>query len=278
MQGRLMSMTTNRADVELWLSTIRTEGSRLASMPADQLGASIPSLADWTVERVVRHVGRVHRWVTNLLAAPADADPAEASKAAASLPRGPDCLAVYRDSLDEMVAALSGDDPERPVASFVGQSNVAFWLRRQTHEIAVHRIDAADAVHAAGGPTPDQLDRYAAADGVGEWIEVFAATRYAQKGGQVDPLLAGRTIGFVATDIEDETTNRWALHFEHSQPTWEARRESDAHVSAARDADATITAPSEPLLLALWRRRPLDVTTISGDVDVAAKLIDTFRF
>lgn len=292
-QNRAMAPTvTNR---ELWLGTIRTEGDRLASMPPEALDAPVPSIPGWTVERVVRHVGKVHRWVNGLLTAPVDADPDAVAVAAPSLPRGPDCLPAYRDALDAVVAELEAADPGRATASFLGPTQVRFWIRRQAHEVSVHRVDAADAVHAAGGPPPEPLDPTAACDGVGEWAEVFVGTRHRQTGGTIDPVLAGHTIGLVATDVAPTVTGQWMLSFDSGDQAPSPRSNGDGQTLAAgtdpwappgrqrtdpspATASVTLSASAGPLLLTLWRRRPIDTVEIAGDRSLAATLLDTMRF
>jgi uncharacterized protein (TIGR03083 family) len=259
-------MASTVATRELWLRTIRAEGDRLAAMPADLLDAPVPSVDGWTVERVVRHVGKVHRWVSGLLTAPPDADPDVVAAAAPSLPRGPACLPAYREALDAVVGHLGAADPDREAASFVGPTQVRFWLRRQAHEVSVHRIDAADAVEAAGGPEPAPLGKTAAADGIAEWVEVFAATRHAQIGGAVDPLLVGHTFAFVPIDVDEA---RATLRFDHDA----AARERDG-----ADADVVVAASAHDLLLTLWRRRPIDTVTVDGDHRLVAALLDSMRF
>lgn len=268
---------TNR---DLWLDTIRTEGDRLAAMPPEFLDAHVPALPDWTMERVVRHVGKVHRWVTGLLTAPVGADPDEVAAAAASLPRGPDCLPAYRETLDAVITELAAADPDRDTASFLGPTDVRFWIRRQAHEVSVHRVDAADAVHAAGGAPPAPLDPTAAADGVGEWVEVFAGTRHFQIGGTLDKTLAGRTIGLIATDADPSITGRWTLSFDSAEAGPSARYDgpSATSVAPAVPAHVTLSAPAEALLLTLWRRRPVDSVDVDGNRQLAATLLDTMRF
>lgn len=256
----------------MWLEGIRIEGDRLAAMPATYLDAPVPSLPDWTTERVIRHVGKVHRWVSGLLAAEHDADPDAVAQAAPSLPRGPACLDAYREALDAVVADLRDTDPDRDTASFVGPTQVRFWIRRQAHEVAVHRVDAADAVHAAGGPAPAALDPVVAADGVAEWVEVFAATRHAARGDTFGPDLVGRSFGFVATDVADAA---WCLDLDIDS---DSGRHGATWRADAAGADVTIAGPAADLLLTLWRRRPLETVTVDGDRHLAVTLLDAMRF
>ena len=69
------------------LVMLQTEGMRLAAMPADALGAPVPTVPGWTLEQVVRHTGKVHRWV------------------AATLAAGPDRLAQRQAKAQEELAA-----------------------------------------------------------------------------------------------------------------------------------------------------------------------------
>lgn len=265
---------------DLWLRTIRTEGARVADMPADVLDVGVPSLPGWTLERVVRHLGRVHRWVTGLLAAPLDADAAAIGAAAAALPRGPECLPAYAEALDAMATALQRADPGRAVASFRGPADVAFWCRRQAHELSVHRVDAADAVHAAGGPAPEPLDVRAASDGVDEWLRVFVTGR---PGGDDEPVAwAGRTFGFSTTSPDRRTdgpARRWSLTYDAAGCASVTESVSDSHDDTpTTPLTAQLVGPSPGLLLTVWRRRPLDTLTVTGDAEAAAELLDALRF
>jgi uncharacterized protein (TIGR03083 family) len=253
------------------LDILRAEGARLAAMPADFLDAPVPSLPDWTVERVVRHTGKVHQWVAGLLAAPPDVDAAAVSAALPGIPRGPECLPVYRSALDGVVAALSAHDPDRPVASFVGVDDVRFWCRRQAHEVTVHRIDAADAVHAAGGPTPDPIEPAGARDGIDEWLHVFVATRHAQRFGTFDAALYGRIVAINAGDDAG-----WTIRFAEDGTGCDISRAASR--SALDVADARLAGAPEAVLLTCWRRRPLDTLDLRGDRGVAEVFHETLRF
>lgn len=254
-------------DTGTLLGAVATEGARVAALPIERLDAPVPGLTDWTVERVVRHLGRVHRWVTGLLAAPGDADPATVSAAAPSLPRGPACLEAYADSLDQMLASFATAAPDRPVASFAGPADVAFWARRQAHEVTVHRVDAQDAVHAAGGAPPAPLDPPVAADGVGEWLEVFAS---AQRPPASSPL-RGRRIECAVTDPV-RGPSRWVLHYTQDGTGSTARAPAGVDTPQVR-----LAGPAGTLLLTLWRRRPLETVSVTGQVALAAALLDTVR-
>lgn len=253
-----------------------TEGDRLAAVDPDRLDAPVPTLEGWTVERVVRHVGRVHRWATRLLEADAEADPDAMAQAAPSLPRGPECLPAYRSARDDLLAVCDRVDPERPVASFLGPARAAFWIRRQAHELTVHRLDAQDAVHAAGGPPPDPMDPVAAGDGVAEWLEVFAASVGSPQGEEQEPLW-GRRIAVAARGEDGSVLSRRLLAWTAAPGAPGPSVETPDPTTDPEHPDVTLDGPAGALLAVVWRRRPLDTVTVEGDPAVARALLDAVR-
>jgi uncharacterized protein (TIGR03083 family) len=236
----------------------------------------VPTLPDWTVERVVRHVGKVHHWVAGCLRLPAGADMADAP-APASLPSGPDCLPAYRAALHEVLAELLARDPAQPSPTFVGPGTVGWWLRRQAQEVSVHRVDAHDAVHAAGGPPPTPLPVDAAADGIDEWASVFLAIRFQQRFGALPAELAGRSIHVHGTDDPAPPDGaEWLIRFASADAGAEAPAVEVATTHAK--GDVALRGPADDLLLVLWRRRPLDLVDVVGDRSVAEALLDVARF
>jgi uncharacterized protein (TIGR03083 family) len=252
-------------DADRHLALLLTEGERLAAMPADALDAPVPTVEGWTLERVVRHTGKVHQWVTATVGAGPDADLAAVAADLPGIPRGPESLPAYREALHQVHAALAECPPDAPVATFVGSGTVGFWCRRQAHEVAVHRVDAADAVHAAGGPEPEPLASDGAVDGIDEWITVFLATRWNQRFGAFPDELASRSVHVHSTDAPGE----WTLGF--GDDGLEVRTE---HTKA----DVALRGSAEALLLALWRRRSLSTIEVLGDHAVAERLLDVARF
>ncbi|MCX5045820.1 maleylpyruvate isomerase N-terminal domain-containing protein [Aldersonia sp. NBC_00410] len=247
------------APLETLARTLRAEGDRIAAMPADRLDAPVPTVPGWTLENVVRHTGRVHRWVVTRLDADPDGDPAPA---APSLPHGPECLAAYRESLDAVIERLSAVDPATPAQSFIGRQTVGWWIRRQAHEVTVHRFDAADAVHAAGGPAPAAADPVSAADGIDE----LTALMYRHRMPELPESLHGKTIHIHGTDTPDA---EWLLELGP-----DGVRTRHGHEKAT----VALRGTAEELLLLLWRRRELSTVTVFGDEQVAADFLDCTRF
>jgi uncharacterized protein (TIGR03083 family) len=254
-------------DTARHLELLRIEGERLAAVPADALDAPVPTLGDWTVERVLRHTGKVHRWVATTVAAGGEGD---LSAPLESLPRGADCLPAYREALESVVAELGARDPAEPAMTFAGPGDVAFWARRQAHEVAVHRVDAADAIGAAGGAGPDPLAVDGAADAVDEWASLFLATRWGQRFGALPDDLVGRTVHIHGTDDPAPPDGaEWLF-------TFTAGGVDVATVHAK--GDVALRGPVEDLLLTLWRRRPLATLDVLGDTALARRVLDLARF
>jgi len=248
------------------LALLLKEGDRLASMPVDSLDAPVPSIEGWTVEKVVRHTGRVHRWVASMLQAGPEGTPAEV----ATLPKGPDCLLAYRDALNQVVHQLKRLEGDEPTQTFTGIQPSRFWHRRQAQEVSVHRMDAADAVHAAGGVAPDPFAADQAADGIDEWTRFFLAVRWNMRHGAFPDDVIGRTIHIHGTDDPAPVDGaEWLLTFGSEGVEVEA-----SHAKG----DVALRGSSQDLLLALWRRRPLESIDIVGDRDLAVRVLDIARF
>jgi uncharacterized protein (TIGR03083 family) len=251
------------------LEILRHEMGQLAAVEPEMLAAPVPTLEDWNVERVVRHVGKIHQWVIGMLdlgpdQAMGDAPPLE------PMPKGPDCLPAYREAADALLAKLEADDPDRTCLNFAGVGTVAFWMRRQAQEVSVHRVDAQDAVHAAGGPRPAVLAADGAADGIDEWARFFLAERWAQRVGELPGDLAGHTVHIHGTDDPAPTDGaEWLLTFTPNTVEVEA-----THAKG----DVALRGPANDLLLALWRRRPLSSLDVIGDGAFADRLLDVARF
>lgn len=257
-------------DAARHLELLRTEGDRLASMPAAHLGAPVPSMDDWTVERAIRHTGKIHQWAAAVIGAGPGVDVGNVAGDLPGIPAGPGCLPAYRQALTDVVHELEQRDPEEEAWTFAGTGSVAFWCRRQAHETAVHRMDAADAVAAAGGPDPEPFAVDGAADAVDEWAGFFLATRWGQRNGSLPEDLAGRTIHIHGTD--DPAPSDGA--------EWFIRIGADGVEVETIHAkgDTALRGSAQDLLMTLWRRRPLDTLDVIGDQALAERLLDVARF
>jgi uncharacterized protein (TIGR03083 family) len=254
-------------DPQRHLEILAAAGDRLASVPADALGAPIPSIPGWTVEDVVRHCGEIHQWAAGVMQLPLDGD---LRSVRYEMPTGADCLPAYRDALALLTQTLTVRPADTEVLSFIGPVPLSFWIRRQAHEVSVHRYDAEAGVAAAGGPAPAPFAVDEAADGVDEWASTFLSVRFAQRFGDFPEALAHRSIHLHGTDPEPPVDGcEWLISF------------GDDRVEVAAThakGDVALRGPAEDLLLVMWRRRPLDALEVIGDRSVAEILLDVATF
>jgi uncharacterized protein (TIGR03083 family) len=223
-------------DEELF-AVLTADQARLVATPADALGTTVPECPEWTVEQLVSHVGRVHRWATKLLLA----DPPEDSG-----PRGLALTARGPAILDELatVAAAAVDELRRrsldePAYAWGHLRTRRFWLRRLANETAVHRADADSAVG-----RPMAVDPALASDGIDEYFGEFFPLLGSNPLALADGADA-RTLHVHCTDVAGE----WLLTF--SPDGFDVQREHAKGDVAARGA-------ASDLLLALWGRRKPD--------------------
>ena len=251
------------------LEILRRETTLVGEIDPGSLAAPVPTLEDWNVERVVRHLGKIHQWALGML----DLEPGQTMDdiaPMAGVPKGPDSLPAYRDAAGALLERLAAEDPDRSCLNFAGVGTVAWWMRRQAQEVAVHRVDAHDAVHAAGGPAPDPLAADGAADGIDEWARFFVAQRWAQRVGTLPDDLTGHTVHIHGTnDPAPADGAEWLLTFGTDGVEVEA-----THAKG----DVALRGSTNDLLLALWRRRPLTDLDVIGDAAFAQRLLDAVRF
>lgn len=216
------------ATPETWLSSVRADGAAMASAARLGMEADVPSCPGWTVETLLNHTGRVHRWAAATLA----------TKQAAPFPPRPD--EVTPEWLDEGVAELCGTlqatPPDAEVWNHLGAAPRAiFWYRRMANETAVHRWDA-ESAHAVTTP----IDSEVARGGIEEVFEVFLPRALAEK---TDASLGG-TLHLHATDGNGE----WLVRVEGGGATVTQEHEK---------ADLAIRGAASDLLLLLWGRLDL---------------------
>ncbi|MET0628421.1 MAG: maleylpyruvate isomerase family mycothiol-dependent enzyme [Acidimicrobiia bacterium] len=237
------------------LDAIARESAGLAQA-AERAGldAPVPSCPGWTVADLVEHIGNVQRWATRTVTTL----PTERISRSdmSEVPPPDELLAWFRAASAGLVDALAAADPSAPVWTFSGEHSVRFWFRRQAHEVAVHRWDAA---LAAGAVTP--IDATLAADGVGEWLDLSLA-----RGARGLAGLAGHgdTVHLHCTDTAPDVGGEWLVTLSGDATTVET-------VHAKGDVAARGTASD--LDLFVWGRRPAEVLDVFGD----AALLERFR-
>lgn len=232
-------------DPAAYLDVIAREGDALA-VAAEAAGhdAPVPGCPGWTVADLVWHTGEVlWFWAEVVEHRWADPSPYEEPER----PADPGALvAWYRDAVERVGLVLAGADPATPVWSWATDDATAAWVRRRVaQELAVHRWDAQSATAAGSEP----IDAELAADGIDELLEFFGGD------GPLD-----RSVHLHCTDTEGE----WLVT-------------ADGVTREHAKGDAAVRGPASDLLLALWRRRPLEGLEVLGDVAVAQQLLDRAR-
>jgi uridine kinase len=200
------------------------------------LGAEVPGCPGWRVADLAAHLGGVHIWARTAVA---EGRPTGVGDPP-SLDRD-DLVAWYRHSADDLVKVLAGADAADSAWTFGEPRTVAFWIRRQAHETAVHAHDlwAAEGDHYV-------VPTAAAADCVDEVVHVLWP-RQVRKEREVPPDAA---VELRAAD----TTDRWVL----GDPT-----------RTGLPVVGSVTGPAETLALLLWGRCTIGDPRLTIDGDLA---------
>lgn len=219
----------------------------------------VPTCPGWTLTQLLRHLGRGHRWVAQIVREQRDT-PLDPRAVEGGKPPGDaeGALEWVADGGRILLDAIAATGPDTPVWTALGPRPAAWWIRRRLHETTVHRADAAIALG-----VPYDLSADLAADGVTEWVELLVAP-----GGRGQrPLDEGTSLHLHATDVEAE----WTLH-----GTAEGVVFHPSHGAAS----TALRGPATDLLLAITRRRTVPETAVElfGDERVWQGWLDRTPF
>ncbi len=227
-------------------ATAREGAATARAAVAAGLDAPVPTCEGWVVADVLGHLGRVHRSVSEIIERHSPVIP---DVAIPKPPSGDAVVPFFQEGLDRVVAALGSVDPDEPLYSWSGDGTGRFYLRRMTHELAVHRFD----VEAAGG-TPGPFDSDMAVDGIDEFYDVlvpFSARRWER------PLPTG-TLHLHRTDGAGE---------------WLVQAVDGAVVTSHEHAkgDVAVRGGASDLFRFVWNRGRSDDLALFGDEAMARK-------
>lgn len=232
-------------DVDDYLAALDRDGQALAVAADGRLSAAVAPCPGWSMADLVWHTGVVHWfWCTVVEGQLSDPPSVRPDR-----PDDGDLLAWYADGLAGLMAMLRAADPSTPVWTWASQKDVAFVQRRMAQETAVHRWDAETA---AGSVR--RIEREVAVDGVDEFCSFFLALD-APGARPVDG-----SVHLHATDGDGE----WLL-----RPDGERFTVTRGH----EKGDVALRGPASDLLLALWRRLPLDVLDVVGQRAVGERFL-----
>jgi uncharacterized protein (TIGR03083 family) len=225
----------------------RSTALRAAVAGSSDTSVRIPSCPDWSLRELVEHITEVQFfWATAVTAGPADGPPAESISPTAS-----DLLGRAAEATDTLLSALRKAGPDRGCWTWWGDSDVPLTAgavaRHQVQEAAVHAYDAQDAV---GRPEP--LPSVVGIDGVDEFARVVLGTSGAWPGKPV----------------------RIGLHAEEGA-SWEFDLSGAGARAASGDGPVggALYGPASDLVLALYRRVPLDRLRVEGDRAAVEQLL-----
>lgn len=132
------------------LGQLASEGRRLAEV--FRLGSpetTVPGLV-WSAREVVLHTGAVHRCATDIVSRSLPTNEAGGSQAFAWSGSDETLTDWFLEGLDRLVECLDQAPADLQCFTFVpGTRARDFWIRRQAHETAIHRVD----VESAAGVT-----------------------------------------------------------------------------------------------------------------------------
>jgi uncharacterized protein (TIGR03083 family) len=227
----------------------------------------IPACPGWTLRQLATHVGRAHRWATQIVATRSDEFIEFRSVPDGKLPdglaeRGRWLTAGAARLLDALRAA--GDDP---VWAFGELLPAGFWARRMAHETLVH---CADAQLAAGDEV--SIPAEIAADAIDEWLTTMSGPHAGQPDLRASALVAGAALAVQATDPELGGRARWLI-----------RHAADGVQILTADtasADALLAGRAADVLLVLMRRMPAagGPARVSGDAGLLARWLEQTAF
>ena len=239
------------------------ENAALAALLDDaDLATPVPTCPEWTVEQLIRHVGRGDRWSAQIVAGQSmeaiDPRTVEGGKPPAGRAG---LIAWLRSGPRSLLDAVDATGPQTPVWTFLGPRPAAWWIRRRLHETLVHRADAALALGA-----PFDVDAAVAADAITEYLEraVIRADAEGPAGGD-RPVGDGQSLHLHATDPGLGAAGEWTIH---GRPDGIAVDQEHGHATTA------LRGPARDLLLAMVRRA--DTADLALDVFGEPDIWDTW--
>jgi uncharacterized protein (TIGR03083 family) len=229
------------------LDAIRVESERFAQAARGPFDARVPACPDWSLGDLVRHLGGV-QWFWSEIVRTRATDPKAIEQ---PIDRSEDeLLAWFGDVSGGLVNVLEATDPSTRIWSWAGgEQDVAWVRRRQAHEVAVHRWDAQSAVS-----RPEPIVSALAADGIDEFFEWMFDPA------DVEGSQASVAVRLAPTD---------------GDATWVVGVR-DGVIDLAADAtaiDVTARASTSDLLLLLWRRVGSDDVEVEGDRSALARFL-----
>lgn len=248
-----------------YLDMLLGDTEAIAALAAPALDRPVAAYQDWTLARLLQHLGGVQRWVTTIVAGRLQ-NPPETAMAEDAPPSDTAVNVWLVDGARALVSALEEAGPDTPVWTFGAEHTVGFWMRRMAHEAGLHRWDTEDAVapgHLIAGDMvvhhDEALRTARLIDAIDEVLTV-QLPRWARRHADQLPRLpeaAPRLALRCPKQRDDHGLARWVVTADGP----------DATVKRGRHpADLTVIGPPRDVWLAAYGRRRLsDGTEVEGD-------------
>jgi uncharacterized protein (TIGR03083 family) len=231
-------------ELDEYLPVLERTNRRFADAAAEAVlargwTAPVAGCPGWTLADLVWHLSEVQHFWTWIVRTRAP-DPSTYVEPH----RRPDdeLIGFFVAVATELETVLADADPAERVWTWAPRQDVAFVLRRQVQEATVHTVDV-EQVLGDVRPIPAEVGL----DGLDEWLEVMVPGRLPD-----GPPEDAHPVVFHAVDADAERTL-----FPGTKPF----------------PIAALTGNAGDLLLAVWRRIPLEVLTVDGDPLQAAAMI-----
>ncbi len=162
------------ADRSGFVDPLAVESARFREVVAAADPATrVPSCPDWSADDLLWHLTEVQLFWAEICRGPV-LDDAGAEAVEESTPQRPAGRTALLDlsalATDRLVAALRAGAPTDPTWSWLApDQTLGFSMRRQAHEVLVHRVDA----ELVAGVDVSPVDPALAADGVDELLRVM---------------------------------------------------------------------------------------------------------
>ncbi|WP_416973228.1 maleylpyruvate isomerase N-terminal domain-containing protein [Streptomyces sp. 4F14] len=230
---------------------LRVAGLRAVVSSGTDLTTVVPTCPDWSLEDLMRHVGGALGWVERMVRArsaerlPEVVAPQFAGDAAA-------LDAWLAETGHGVVGALREAGAEAPVWTWTwaARAGSGFWARRMAHELTVH---GADAAFAAGARY--EVAAEVAADTLDEWLDIVVWVQRNMPHAAAEELGEGArgSLHLHATDVPGA---EWLVEWGPGGVAWRRAHEK---------ADVAMRGPLTDVMLAFYRRLPLDAVEVVGE-------------
>jgi uncharacterized protein (TIGR03083 family) len=233
------------------------------------LSVTVPTTPDWTLARLLRHVGGNLRSVEMAVRTGTAVTEPERRVPDHGGPPGEDPAALdawLAEAAASFAETLGQAGPDAQAQVWQVRWPAAAWARRAAHDLVVHRADAAGAVGADYTVATDL-----AADAVDEFLDLMTNPQVAasspQPAGDPGP---GGTIHLHATDAGPGVEAEWLVEFGPPGFSWRHGHEK---------ATVAVRAPLADLLRVVTRRLPPDADGVEvlGDRAVLDAWLERLR-